>query len=184
MRTRFSFIRYYSPRTPARSLAGSGNDGPRRRNWESDPRGEETGPAERGCPGQSTGKPRKSPGEASEKPRESPGRTPGKPRENLGPPRGASGSLGESRERTLRQNGGGRRGRGPANPGFGGAQGLIQRFRAEYLSNTAPKRLSDGEGKARFFKFFNIFLVKYLHRIKIRSIFALAIKERRRSLIE
>ena len=54
----------------------------------------------------------------------------------------------------------------------------------EHQSNTAPKRLSDGEGKARFFKFFNIFLVKYLHRIKIRSIFALAIKERRRSLIE
>ena len=180
MRTRLSFIRYYSPRTPARSLAGSGNDGPSRRHWESDPRGEETGPAERGCPGQSTGKPRKSPGEASEKPRESPGRTPGKPR----PPRGASGSLGESRERTLRQNGGVRRGRGPANPGFGGAQGLIQRFRAEYLSNTAPKRLSEGEEKARFFKFFNIFLAKYLHRIKIRSIFALAIKERRRSLIE
>ena len=154
MRTRLSFIRYYSPRTPARSLAGSGNDGPRRRNWESDPRGEETGPAERGCPGQSTGKPRGSFGKALEKPRENPGKTSGNPR-------GASGSLGESRKRTLRQNGGGRRGRGPANPGFGGAQGLIQRFRAEYLSNTAPKRLSDGEGKARFFKFFNIFLVKY-----------------------
>lgn len=118
--------------------------------------------------------PRENPGEVSEKPRENPGKTPG----SLGK------APGKFRMRTLRQNGGVRRGRGPANPGFGGAQGLTQRFSAEYLSNTAPKHPFGEYGMARFFKFFNIFLVKYLHRIKIRSIFALAIKERRRSLIE
>lgn len=123
--------------------------------------------------GETPGKPRKNPRKASGKPRENPGKTSAPP----GEPRGVSGTSPPIERR-------GRRGRGPANPGFGGKQGFIQRFMTEHQSNTAPKRLSDGEGKARFFKFFNIFLVKYLHRIKIRSIFALAIKERRRSLIE
>ena len=60
--------------------------------------------------GETPGKPRKNPRKASEKPQESLGKTPGKPRESLGrtpgKPRPPPGSLGESRERALRQNGG------------------------------------------------------------------------------
>ena len=50
------------------------------------------------------------------------------------------------------------------------------------IAPEAPRR--DKRPRKRFIQKSQYFFTKYLHRIKIRLIFALAIKERRRSLIE